>query len=94
MGGDRAKARAALQAGPVKLDGVAFAIYLDKGLLDGAEMFDNKHQQDPDKLKTLCTLADGIAQQALALLKETPNKDQEKEIKKLQDDVKQMEKRV
>ena len=94
VGGDRAKARAALQAGPVKLDGVAFAIYLDKGLLDGAEMFDNKHQQDPDKLKTLCTLADGIAQQALALLKETPNKDQEKEIKKLQDDVKQMEKRV
>jgi hypothetical protein len=88
VGGDRAKARTALVAGPVKLNGVDFAIFLGKQLVGGAKMFDNGHMQDPDKLKTLCALADNVAQQALALLKETPNKDQEKEIKKLQGDIK------
>jgi len=88
VGGDRAKARTALVAGPVKLDGVDFAIFLDKQLLSGAKMFDQWHLQDPDKVKTLCTLADNIAQQALALLKESPNKDQQKEIKKLQESIK------
>lgn len=90
VGGDRAKARTALQAGPVKLDGVAFAIFLDKELLGGARLFDLQHLQDPDKVKTLCALADNIAQQALALLKETPNKDQEKQIKNVQNNIKKM----
>ena len=86
--GDRAKARAALGKGPVKLNGVDFAIFLDQQLLSGAKMFDGSHLQDPEKLKTLCGLADGVAQQALALLKEAPNKDQQKAIKKLQDNIK------
>ncbi len=90
VGGDRAKARTALAAGPVKLDGVDFAIFLDKELLNAARMFDNQHLQDPDKLKTLCSLADSVAQQALARLKETPNMDQEKEIKKVQTSIKKM----
>jgi hypothetical protein len=40
------------------------------------------------KLRTLCGEADEAAKAALALLKESPDKDKEKAAKKLQDDVK------
>jgi hypothetical protein len=88
VNGDRAKARTALAAGPVKLNGVDFAIFLDQQVLSGAKMFDGSHLQDPEKLKTMCGLAESITQQALALLKESPNKDQEKAVKKLQGEIK------
>lgn len=88
VGGDRAKARNAQLAGPVKLNGVDFAVFLGNGLVRAAQLFDRMHLQDPTKLKTLCGLADKVALQALALLKVTPNKDQEKTIKKLQENIK------
>ncbi len=88
VGGDRSKARAVLAAGPAKLDGVNFALYLGKGLLDGAAFFDRKHIRDTQKYKTLLNLADGAAKAALGLLKENPNKDKEAEVKKLQDQIK------
>jgi hypothetical protein len=94
IGGNRAKARAELTAGPVKLDGASFALYLGRQLLAGAGYFDRKHLRDSTKLRTLCGEADETAKIALAVLKENPNKDKEKAVKKLQDDIKTALKRL
>ena len=85
VSGDRAKARQALAGGSTKLDGAAFAIFLAKELADGAVVFNRHHSRDPQKLITLCDEGEVTLKAALALLKDTPNKDQEKEVKKLQD---------
>jgi len=94
VNGDRAKARAILAAGPVKLDGVDFALVLGRELVVGASFFDRKHIRDSEKLNVLCNAADTVAKGALALLKENPNKDKEKEVKKLQDRIKTTEKNI
>ena len=86
--GDRSKARDAVSAGPVKIDGVDFALYLGKELAIGATFYDRKHSRDPQKLRTICDVANETVKSALALLKEKPNSDQDKAIKKLQDDLK------
>ena len=88
VGGDRSKARMALSAGPVKLDGADVGLYLGKQLLTGASFFDRKHGRDSLKLRTLCGVADDAAKAVLALLKDSPNKDKEKAAKKLQGDIK------
>lgn len=88
VGGDRSKARTAMSAGPVKLDGVDVGLYLGKELVVGATFFDRKHGRDSLKLRTLCGEADETAKAVLALLKESPNKDKEKAAKKLQGDIK------
>ncbi|MBI1982717.1 MAG: hypothetical protein HYS61_00785 [Acidobacteria bacterium] len=94
VGGDRSKARASLTAGPVKIDGVDFALFLGRQLVIGASLFDRKHIRDPQKLSVLCNEADEAANAALKLLKENPDKDKEKATKKLQDDVKAAIKRL
>ena len=88
VGGDRSKARTELTAGPVKISGVDFGIFLGKQLLDGASFFDRKHMRDSMKFRTLCQEADESAKAAVALLKDNPDKGQEKAAKKLQDDIK------
>ena len=88
LGADRSKAREALAAGSTKINGVDFALFLGKQMLDGASLYDRKHMRDQQKLKLLCDVADEAARAALAGLKETPNPDKEKEIKKLQDKIK------
>jgi len=88
MGGDRAAARNALKAGPVKLDDYKFALFLTKQLLNGASLYDRKHMHDPAKLKILCEEADAVTNAALAAMKENPDKQKEKELKKLQDQIK------
>jgi len=88
VGGDRSKARDALAAGSTKLNGIEFAIFLGKQMLDGASLYDVKHIRDIQKLRLLCGVADEAAKAALAGLKETPNPGKEKEIKKLQDKIK------
>ena len=93
IGGDRAKARTALEAGPVKIDGADFAIYLGSQMLQGASLFDRKHMRDAQKLRVLCNEADEAAKAALALLKENPDKAKEKAAKKLQEDIKAVVKR-
>jgi len=85
VAGDRSKARAALATGSTQIDGVDFALFLGSELADGATLFDRKHNRDSQKLKTLCSEADEVTKAAGALLKETPNKDKEKDVKKLQD---------
>lgn len=85
VSGDRAKARQALAGGSTKLEGVDFALFLAKELAEGAAVFNRHHSRDPQKLITLCDEGEESLKAALALLKDTPNKDQEKEAKKLQD---------
>jgi hypothetical protein len=85
VGGDRAKARQALAGGSTKLEGAAFAIFLAQELAEGAVVFDLHHGMNPQRLNILCDEGEECLKAALALLKDTPNKDQEKVIKKLQD---------
>lgn len=88
VGGDRPKAQSALAAGPVKLNGVDFGIYLGKQLVDAASFFDRKHLRDYPKFRTLLTAADEAASAAQALLKQNPNTEKDKAVKKLQDQIK------
>lgn len=88
VGGDRSKARAALTAGSTKIAGVDFALFLGNELAAGATMFDRKHGRDSQKLKTVCGVADEMANDALARLKDNPDKEKEAAVKKLQDKIK------
>lgn len=92
VSGDRSKARQALANGSLQLDGAAFAIFLSKELAVGATVFDHHHGRDPQKLITLCDQGDLAAKEALALLKDSPNKDEEKQAGKLQDQFKTIRK--
>ena len=65
-----------------------YAIYLGKELVYSASLFDRKHTRDSTKLKLICGEADEVGKIVAALLKEKPNKDREKALKKLQDDIK------
>ena len=88
VGADRSEARAKLKAGPVKLDNYKFAMYLSKQLLTGASLVDKKHMHDPEKFRTLCGEADEVAKAALATLQDNPDKQKEKEVKKVRDEIK------
>jgi hypothetical protein len=88
MGADRSKARTALAAGPVKVDGADFGLYMGKQLLYAASMFDKKHSRDSTKLKLICGETDEMGKAVAAMLKDNPNKDREKALKKLQEDIK------
>jgi hypothetical protein len=92
VSGDRAKARQALASGSTKLDGADFAIFLAKELAEGAAVFDRHHGRDPQKMLTLCNEGDVAVKAALAQLKDKPDKDLEKEAKKLQDQFKTIRK--
>jgi hypothetical protein len=88
IGGDRSKARSALAAGPVKVSGVVCTLFLARQLLVGAGAFDRKHGDEPTKFMVLQARSQEAVKEALAQLKENPNADQEKEAKKLQDELK------
>ena len=88
MGGDRSKARTSLTAGSTKLSGAGCALFLAQQLLVGAEAFDRKHGDEPTKFMALHARSQEAVKAALAQLKESPNGDQEKEAKKLQDQLK------
>ena len=86
--GDRAKARSQMDAGPVKVDGAEFGLFLGQELLTGAGTFDKKHLHDPAKVRALCAEADTVSKATTALLKANHDPDKEKRLKKLQDDLK------
>jgi hypothetical protein len=88
VGGDRSKARNAMNAGPVKIEGADFAIFLGQQMVDAAGFFDRKRMRDYQKLKALCDVANEAAAAALTLLKDNPDKDKVKAAKKIQDQVK------
>jgi hypothetical protein len=92
VAGDRAKARQALAAGSAKLGGADFAIFLAHELADGAVVFDRHHGLEPHRLAILCDQGEVSLDAAMTLLKNAPNKDQEKEIKSLADKFKTIRK--
>jgi hypothetical protein len=92
VSGDRAKVHSALANGSTKLNGLDFAIFLGTQLAEGAVVFDRKHASDGQKAIMLCSEGDNVAKAALALLKDNPDKDKEKQVKKLQDRYKSIRK--
>lgn len=91
-GGNRSKAKAAMQAGMVKLDGLDFALFLEKEMVDGLALFGPKYLANPGQLKTLCDVANRLGPPIEAMLKEKPDKAKEAQFKKLQDQIKDAEK--
>ena len=88
VGGDRSKARSALASGSTTIDGLDFSIFIGNQLVDGAGLFDRKHGNDPAKLRAVCSDASEAVKAAEGLLKETPNADKDKQVKKLDDQIK------
>jgi hypothetical protein len=88
VGGDRSKARNALASGSTKLSGVDLALFVGNELLEGASFFDRKHGRDPLKGTTVSNEAYEAVKAAETLLKETPDKDKESQVKKLEDQIK------
>jgi hypothetical protein len=88
VGGDRAKAKSQLSAGPVTLNGADFALFLGEEVATGASLYDKKHINDAGRFKVLTDIANGAAQAAGAALKDSPDPDRAKRLKKLQDRIK------
>lgn len=88
VGGNRSKARAAMEAGPVKLDGLDFALFLEKQMVDGLELFGPKYLANPGQLKTLCDVTTRLGPTIEALLKEKPDKTKQAEFEKAQKQIK------
>jgi hypothetical protein len=92
LGDDHSKARTAMEAGPVKLNGLDFALFLEKQMVEGLELFGPKYLASPGQLKTLCGVAERLVPPIEAMLKENPDKAKEAEFKKLQKEIKDAEK--
>jgi hypothetical protein len=88
VSGDRSKARNDLLSGSTKISGLDFTLFLLNQLLEGASFFDRMHGSDPEKLRAVCNEADKAAKAGEDLLKETPDKDKEQQLKKLEDQIK------
>jgi len=93
-GGDRSKARASFIGSAYPLKELDFSLFLDHQLVEAGSLFDSKHSNDPTRLGLVCDQADKVAEAALGLLKENPDKDKQKEVKKIQDEIKALRKSV
>jgi hypothetical protein len=91
VGGDHSKARAAIEAGPVKLNGLDFALFLQKQLLEGIELFGPNYLANPGQSKTLCGVAERLNPPIETMLKEHADSAKEAEFKKLQEQIKDAE---
>src|SRR5207245_9970389 len=67
-GGDRSQARAKLTAGPVKIDGADFGLFLGQELLTAASAFDKQHLHDPGKLEPVRREADAASKATATLV--------------------------
>jgi len=88
VSGDRSKARSALAAGSTQVNGLDFTLFLGNQLVEAAGLFDRRHGSDPVKLRAVCNEGFEAVRAAESLLKETPDPDKEKQIKKLEDQIK------
>ena len=88
VSGDRSKARNVLASGSTEINGLDFTLFLGNQLVGAASLFDPRYGNDPLKLKTVCDEGYEAVKAAEALLKETPDKDKEKQVKKLEDQIK------
>jgi hypothetical protein len=94
VGGDRSKARSALASGSTSLDGVDFSLFIGGQLLDAAPLFDHNHGADSQKFRAVCNEGYEAVKAADSLLKENPNPDKEKQVKKLEDQITKALKKV
>jgi len=94
VAGDRSKARNALASGSTTLNGLDFTIYLGNQILEAGSLFDRKHSNDPMKQRTVCNEGFEAVKAAESLLKETPDPDKEKQVKKLEDQIKATLKKI
>jgi hypothetical protein len=94
VSGDRSKARSALASGSTQISGLDFTLFLLNQLLEGASLFDRKHGDDPVKLRAICNEGSEAVKAAEDLLKEAPDKDKEKQLKKLEDQITTTLKRI
>ncbi|MGA8182367.1 MAG: hypothetical protein WB819_01850 [Terriglobia bacterium] len=92
IGGDHSKARTAMEAGPVKLNSLDFALFLEKQMVEGVELFGPKYLANPGQLKTLCGAAERLVPPIETMLKENADKAKAAEFKKLQKRIKDAEK--
>lgn len=87
VGGERSKAKSEMNAGPVSLDATEFCFFLANQVMTGTAFYDSKHLIDPVHYKLLA----GIAQDALkpveASLKQSPDPDRAKRVKKIRDQI-------
>ncbi len=94
VSGDRSKARNALASGSTTISGQDFALFLGNEILEAATFFDRKHSNDSMKLKTVCNEGFEAVKAEETLLKDAPDKDKEKDVKKLEDRIKTMMKSI
>lgn len=92
VGSDRSKAREKMTAGPVKLNGLDFALFLEKQIVYGLAFFGPQYLNNPGQLKTLCGVADRLVSPIESMLKENPDKAKQEELEKLEDQIKDAEK--
>ena len=88
VGGDQDTVKSKMSAGPVPLDRAKFGLFLADELGNSASLFDKKHTYDPGKYRQLAGIAQNAGQATAAALKESPDPDTEKNLKKLNDEVK------
>lgn len=88
LGGDRSNARAAMGAGPVKLNGLDVALFVERYMVHGLELFGPKYLANPGQLKTLCDVTSRLGPPIAAMLKEKPDKSKEAEFNKAQKQIK------
>lgn len=88
LGGDRHNARTAMGGGPVKLNGLDFALFLERHMVDGLELFGPKYLANPGQLKTLCDVTTRLGPPIEAMLKDKPDKTKEAEFNKAQKQIK------
>jgi len=88
VGGNADAVKSKMSAGPVPLDSARFGLFLANELADSASLFDRKHLYDPGKYKQLADIAQNAGLACAAALKESPDPETEKQLKKLQDQIK------
>jgi hypothetical protein len=86
--GDRFKAQTVMKAGPVKIDGIDFAILLGREVLTGSTLFDKKHMKDPQKFRVVYAIAEQASKAAASALKDNPDPGKQNRLKKLDEDLK------
>lgn len=85
---DRAKAQSEMNAGPVTIDPTEFRMFVADQIMAGAVFYDPKHLYDPTHYKLLVGVAQDALQPVQATLKQNPDPDCAKRLKKLQDQIK------
>jgi hypothetical protein len=88
VGSDQDAVKSKMNSGPVPLDRAKFGLFLTDELATSATLFDRKHIYDPGKYKQLAGIAQGAGQATTLALNESPDPDTEKNLKKLQDQIK------